>query len=145
MTVNSGATRAWLAMSDGPEDENSAGFTRPQNSQGREDDQARCSHFSVSVATLTVPGVFMPMQVPIYRCALAEVMTLRLRTTGEGRRLADSLEAQPLEGQPRLVCGPDLEAITTTTCTPDRCRRSCQPGFLQILAEIGVNAALPED
>ncbi len=134
----------WLAP-DKADDEKPGGSTGPGRDNRDTRGDNRCGHFSVSVATLSVPGVFVPMQVPIYRCALAELMIQRLRDSDEGRRLADSLEAAPLDGFPRLVGGPDLEAITTTTCTVDRCRRSCQHGFTQILADIGVDASLPED
>jgi hypothetical protein len=105
----------------------------------------RCSHFSVTIGSLEVPGVYPPMQVPIYRCSLAEEMVARLRTCKEGQWLADRLEAPPLQGVPRLICGPDLEAITTTTCIPDRCHRSCRPGFAQILTDLALDATPLEE
>jgi hypothetical protein len=105
----------------------------------------RCSHFSVSVGTLDVPGIHPPLRVPIYRCSLTELMVARLQTSDEGGRLASMLEAPPLNDIPRLVCGPDLEAITTTACTPERCRQSCRSGFAQILSEFGLDASEPED
>src|SRR5690242_8112180 len=119
MTDGGAATSAWLALPPDAGGEVPGEFPQPDEGPDGARREGRCGHFGVSVATVAVPGVFVPMQVPIYRCALAELMILRLRTVPEGRRLAASLEARPLEGHPRLVCGPDLEAITTTTCTVD--------------------------
>jgi hypothetical protein len=85
------------------------------------------------------------MRVPIYHCSLAEEMVRRLRTTPEGQWLADKREAAPLDSQMRLVCGPDLEAITTTTCVPDRCRESCRPAFRQVLTELSLNGVPPDE
>src|SRR5689334_19211454 len=73
------------------------------------DPGSRCSHFSVNSVEVVVPRVYLPMRVPIYHCSMAEEMVRRLRTTPEGRWLAGKLEATPLDGQMRLVCGPDLE------------------------------------
>jgi hypothetical protein len=108
-------------------------------------ERGRCSHFSISPVTVDVPGLHRQMQVPIYRCSLAEVLVQRLRATSEGARLAASLHAEPLEGIPRLLGGPDLEAITTTTCTLPRCRESCQSGFIQILTDLNLDPALPQE
>jgi hypothetical protein len=105
----------------------------------------RCSHFSLTVGVLSVPGVAPPMQVPIYRCSIAEEMVARLKTTPEGQWLAERLEAPPLNGIPRLISGPDLEAISTTSCIPERCHRSCRAGFVQILTELGLDATPPEE
>lgn len=106
--------------------------------------QKRCSHFSVNSVEVVVPRVYLPMRVPIYHCSMAEEMVRRLRTTPEGQWLADKLEATPLDGQMRLVCGPDLEAITITTCVPDRCHSSCRTAFHQVLTDLGLDGAPPE-
>jgi hypothetical protein len=103
-----------------------------------------CSHFSITVGRVDLPTVSPPMQVPIYRCALAEVMVARLRTIAEGEFLSERLEAPPLQGIPRLICGPDLEAISTTSCVPERCHQSCRTGFVHILTDLGLDSTLPD-
>src|SRR5437660_143757 len=106
----------------------------PQENQspGRQKDpldvsEIRCGHFSIQTGHVRLPGAIQPLRVPIYRCAMAEEMVTRLQTKKKGKRLADLIQAEPLEGRQRLLCGPDLEAITAVTCTTDRCRRSCEP------------------
>src|SRR5437773_1382084 len=101
----------WLTLPQGSENE--AGFDatpdrgKPESAPGN-----RCTHFSMTVYRLAVRGVHPPMRVPVYHCALAEEMISRLKTTSHGLKLANSMEAPPLEGQIRLICGPDLEAIS---------------------------------
>ncbi len=135
----------WCIDTDPPKETPSFSTHFSPPGQSKEVAGKRCSHFSVSTVELLVPGVYLPMQVPIYHCSLAEVMIERLRATEEGKWLADKLEAPPLDGQTRLICGPDLEAITTTTCIPDRCRRSCHAGYNQLLTELGLDARPPEE
>ena len=134
----------WAASPESPEEGSSYESERSRHWDSERVSENLCSHFSVSVVDLAVPGIYPPMQVPIYHCALAEEMVARLRTTPEGHWLADRLEAPPLEGQTRLICGPDLEAITTTTCIPDRCHRSCRAGFSQILTDLNIESTPPE-
>ena len=117
----------------------------PASAPSEHTSQKRCSHFSVNSVEVVVPRVYLPMRVPIYHCSMAEEMVQRLRTTTEGRWLADKLEATPLDGQMRLVCGPDLEAITTTACVPVRCHQSCRSAFQQLLTELGLDGAPPDD
>ena len=133
----------WRAGADKPDEKSPFESQPPEESDSRSGRRRLCSHFSIENARIDIPGLHREMQVPIYRCSLAEVMVERMRDTPDGIRLADSLAAAPLEGIPRLIGGPDLEAITTTACTPDRCRRSCHAGFIQILSDLGVDSALP--
>jgi len=135
----------WRVGADTPEETNPFEGRSSEESESRESRRRLCSHFSIQNARIDIPGLHRDMQVPVYRCSLAEVMVARMRATPDGIRLADSLAAAPLEGIPRLIGGPDLEAITTTTCTPDRCRRSCHAGFTQILSDIGIDSALPQE
>jgi hypothetical protein len=131
-----------LPESQGADDPFDSAFHRHWDDHTVAED--RCSHFSITAGTLSVPGVALPMHVPIYRCTLAEEMVARLKTKPEGRFLAERLEAPPLSEVPRLICGPDLEAISTTNCVPERCHKSCRAGFTQILADLGLDAAPPE-
>lgn len=134
----------WLAKPDLPEENSSEEMQLPPHWGHEPVSEKRCSHFSVSIATLAVPGIYPPMQVPVYQCSLTAEMVVRLRTQPEGQTLADRLEAPPLEGLNRYVCGPDLEAISTTTCVPDRCHRSCRTGFIQILTDLGLDVTPPD-
>ena len=133
----------WLTLPQGSE--NGAGFdASPANGAPESAPGNRCTHFSMTVYRLAIRGVHPPMRVPVYHCALAEEMITRLKTTSQGQKLAISMEAPPLEGQLRLICGPDLEAISTATCTFDRCHRSCRPSFEQILSDLQLDHDLPE-
>ena len=107
-------------------------------------DSTRCSHFSIKIVQLNIPGVYPPMQIPVYRCFLAELLVARMRLTPEGAALAERLVAPPLDGETRLLCGPDLEAITTTSCSADRYHRSCLVGFSQIISDLGLDTSLEE-
>ena len=138
-------TLIWRLSEELPEEQRPFDQTPAREENGQATRQPRCSHFSIATALVVIPGLHREMQVPVYRCSLAEVMMTRLRSTPQGGRLADSLEAEPLEGIPRLLGGPDLEAITTTACIPDRCRQSCQQAFIQILSDLGIDSALPQD
>src|SRR5438132_426002 len=128
----------WRACPESPEDSQPFEESQPEEEWSQSTGYRRCSHFSIATALIIIPGLHREMRVPVYRCSLAEVMVDRMRLTPDGERLAASLEAAPLEGIPRLIGGPDLEAITTTACTPDRCRQSCQNGFIQILGDLGI-------
>ena len=133
----------WLTLPQGSENdtefESSPVDGEPEQAPGN-----RCSYFSVTVCRVSVPGIYPDMRAPVYRCALAEEMVARLKTSSLGSKLAASIEAVPLEGEMRLICGPDLEAITTATCTFDRCHRSCRPSFEQILSDLHLDPTCPE-
>src|SRR5207249_7630276 len=50
----------WLAAPDSEENDHPGGFSPSEPERGGETQEKRCSHFSVSVATLSVPGMYIP-------------------------------------------------------------------------------------
>src|SRR5437667_248149 len=101
----------WLATeqrSNGPQSHRSA----DRKKDPLEVPESRCSHFSIATGRLRLPGAIQPLRVPIYRCRLAVELVARLRGHEDGSQSADVIAASPIEGLPRLLRGPDLEAIS---------------------------------
>ena len=108
----------------------------------------RCGHFSLEIEELRLPHTYIPLRVPIRRCALAEHMVMILSRSEEGRTVAtkltiaasreslDSGGAQNSEAI-RVAFGPDLEAIHAPECTALRCQESCTPSYRLLLLEFG--------
>ncbi len=104
--------------------------------------QERCPLFCMRPAVVgltTGAAVVFPI-----RCALADVMLERLRSSPEHQRLAEALTISPPGDAPRSMFGPDLEPPSPTKCTNVRREQSCGPSFVQILAERGLDTSLPE-
>lgn len=108
----------------------------------------RCAHFSLEIEELRLPHTYIPLRVPIRRCALAEHMVVLLSRSEEGRAVANKLtvaasrenlasgEKQNSETI-RVAFGPDLEAIHAPECTVLRCQESCTPSYRLLLLEFG--------
>jgi hypothetical protein len=108
----------------------------------------RCGHFSLEVEELRLPHTYIPLRVPIRRCALAEIMVAILARSEEGRTVATKLtlassretfaDADGPDPQTiRTAFGPDLEAIHAPECTTVRCQESCTPSYRLLLLEFG--------
>lgn len=108
----------------------------------------RCGHFSLEIQELRLPHTYIPLRVPIRRCALAEHMVLLLLRSEEGRAVAAKLTAassrentaEDAAESPesiRVAFGPDLEAIHAPECTVLRCQESCTPCYRLLLLEFG--------
>lgn len=107
----------------------------------------RCGHFSLDVEELRLPHTYIPLRVPIRRCALAEHMVVILSRSEEGRAVAAKLtiaasRENVTAGQQdpqavRVAFGPDLEAIHSPECTVLRCQESCTPSYRLLLLEFG--------
>ena len=111
----------------------------------------RCGHFSLEIEELRLPHTYIPLRVPIRRCALAEHMVMILSRSEEGRTVATKLtiaasretladnEAQDAQTI-RVAFGPDLEAIHAPECSVLRCQESCTPSYRLLLLEFGFDA-----
>ena len=109
----------------------------------------RCAHFSLEIEELRLPHTYIPLRVPIRRCALAEHMVVLLSRSEAGRTVAGKLavaasrdrlnedEAQQ-QATIRVAFGPDLEAIHAPECTVLRCQESCTPSYRLLLLEFGL-------
>lgn len=108
----------------------------------------RCGHFSLQIEEVRLPHTYVPLRVPIRRCALAEHMVMILSRSEEGRTVATKLAVASSrealtkgEGQDpqtiRVAFGPDLEAIHAPECTVLRCQESCTPAYRLLLLEFG--------
>jgi hypothetical protein len=108
----------------------------------------RCAHFSLEIEELRLPHTYVPLRVPIRRCALAEHMVVLLSRSDEGRAVAakltvaasrDTLAGNDEQKQEtiRVAFGPDLEAIHAPECTVLRCQESCTPSYRLLLLEFG--------
>lgn len=111
----------------------------------------RCAHFSLEIEELRLPHTYIPLRIPIRRCALAEHMVALLSRSEEGRTIATKLVvsgsheslAGGTEQNPetiRVAFGPDLEAIHAPECTVVRCQESCTPCYRLLLLEFGFEA-----
>ena len=111
----------------------------------------RCAHFSLEIEELRLPHTYIPLRVPIRRCALAEHMVMLLSRSEEGRTIATKLTvagsrdalAGGMGQNPetiRVAFGPDLEAIHAPECTVVRCQESCTPCYRLLLLEFGFEA-----
>jgi hypothetical protein len=109
----------------------------------------RCAHFSLEIEELRLPHTYIPLRVPIRRCALAEHMVVLLSRSEEGRTVAAKLmvaasretlaEGEELsQATTRVAFGPDLEAIHAPECTVLRCQESCTPSYRLLLLEFGL-------
>lgn len=108
----------------------------------------RCAHFSLEIEELTLPHTYVPLRVPVRRCALAEHMVFFVAQTQEGKAVAKKLtsaasrgaiegEKPPSDETIRVAFGPDLEAIHSQKCTVGRCQQSCTPSYRLLLLEFG--------
>ena len=115
----------------------------------------RCGHFSLEIEELRLPHTYIPLRVPIRRCALAEHMVMILARSEEGRTVAAKLAVassrEMLAGGDeqnthtiRVAFGPDLEAIHAPECTVLRCQESCTPSYRLLLLEFGFDAEAKE-
>jgi len=115
----------------------------------------RCGHFSLEIEELRLPNTYVPLRVPIRRCALAEHMVMILSRSEEGRAVATKLtiaasrEALDSVGVQipetiRVAFGPDLEAIHAPECTGLRCQESCTPSYRLLLLEFGFDTEAGE-
>lgn len=111
----------------------------------------RCGHFSLEIEELRLPHTYIPLRVPIRRCALAEQMVMILARSEEGLTVANKLAVAGSrstltggeEQNPqsiRVAFGPDLEAIHAPECTVLRCQESCTPSYRLLLLEFGFEA-----
>ncbi|MCW3099111.1 MAG: hypothetical protein JWL77_4729 [Chthonomonadaceae bacterium] len=108
----------------------------------------RCAHFSLEIEELRLPHTYIPLRVPIRRCAFSEYMVMLLSRSDEGRAVATRLtvaasRAHLANGEMqdqqtvRVAFGPDLEAIHAPECTVLRCQESCTPSYRLLLLEFG--------
>ena len=108
----------------------------------------RCGHFSLEIEELRLPHTYVPLRVPIRRCALAEQMVVILSRSEEGRTVAtkltiaasrETLDSGGVQSPEtiRVAFGPDLEAIHAPECTSLRCQESCTPSYRLLLLEFG--------
>ncbi len=100
----------------------------------------RCPYlfFGVGAAAGDAPR----RRVALYDCSLTQVMRSRLEKIPP-IPLPPGTERATADPEGRLLRGPDLEPVSTATCTERRCAASCKPTFAQILADHGVDATLP--
>ena len=108
----------------------------------------RCAHFSLEIEELRLPHSYIPLRVPVRRCALAEHMVMILFQSEEGRAVAAKLVVaasretltggkEENSGMIRVAFGPDLEAIHAPECTVLRCQESCTPSYRLLMLEFG--------
>jgi hypothetical protein len=105
--------------------------------------KAQCQHFSFRVDTHPVPGLAKPLQVPIYQCCVADTLRARLRSLADGEEIAMALEQTASDGTRHSIYGPDMEPLSTVTCTQERYHCRCEPAFIDLMTVMGLNAALP--
>src|ERR1051325_4155616 len=77
----------------------------------------QCPYFESKTVILPVPSGSVSLDVPT--CRLAEVMGARLNTLPAGQEVIRLLTTTPQEGETRVMYGPDIDAITSPTCTPE--------------------------
>ena len=98
-------------------------------------DTQRCPHYQLYSEPLALDGP--PSYLAIRRCLLSERLVSLLRKTADGGALADKLVITGKENRAFAFVGPDLDAVTQTSCTVNRCQRSCTPGYSESLEHFG--------
>jgi hypothetical protein len=115
----------------------------------------RCGHFSLEIEELRLPHTYIPLRVPVRRCAFAEHMVMILARSEEGRTVAAKLTVASSRemlaagdehntNTIRVAFGPDLEAIHAPECTVSRCQESCTPSYRLLLLEFGFDTEAKE-
>jgi hypothetical protein len=99
---------------------------------------------SLSVVKVPLPNQRVIMRMPHCRCGLSEVLSDRLRSDPEGEVFASYLEGRPLDGQPRLLLGADMQPVAPRLCTNERLHTNCIPSFVDTLTECTLDASIPQ-
>lgn len=102
-----------------------------------------CPYISFQVGNVIIPGHVSAMRFPIYQCALTDALRVGLRALPDGDVLADAMELTDAEGIRHSRYGPDLQPLSMPTCTDTRCKQICQPAFLNLMTDLGMDATLP--
>jgi hypothetical protein len=105
--------------------------------------EVRCRHFSFRVDMHPVPGLAQPLRIPIHQCRVADTLRTRLRSLADGEELAEALEQTASDGTRHSIYGPDMEPLSTHTCTQERCRRSYELAFVDLMTHMGLDTTLP--
>jgi len=99
-------------------------------------DPRTCPHFQTRLDE-TPHGLGRTLH-SVRRCLLAERMVRLLKVAPGARTLAISLSIDAGAEPPLCILGPDLEPIDWTTCTADRCERSCTPSYQEVIGRFGL-------
>jgi hypothetical protein len=102
-----------------------------------------CPYFESKPVTLPTPGGSVTLYAVC--CRLAEGMRERLAATPEGRQFVELLTITPHSGEPRFLCGPDMDPITRPTCTQSRRQERCQSASALLPGTLGLDAATPPE
>jgi len=97
----------------------------------KQDDTRRCPHYQIYSEALETSE--SPAYLAIRRCLLTERMIRLLGQSPEGNRLADKLVIHVTNGKRYAFVGPDLDAVTQSSCSVKRCEEHCTPAYLQHL------------
>ena len=108
----------------------------------------RCAYFSITLELIQFQSdddrsQRQPLRVPNYGCAIAASMIERLKSDEEGRAIAQILVMTAHDGVEHSIFGPDLEALSPSACTQDRCAQYCQAGFSNLMESYHLASTLP--
>ena len=92
---------------------------------------SRCPHYQIYAQPLEIEHG--PNVLAIRRCMLAERLIGLLNQTPNGSMLTQRLTVRIDSEKAFAVIGPDLDAVTQSTCTVQRCEERCTPAYISHL------------
>jgi hypothetical protein len=98
-------------------------------------DVGRCPHFQLYAQPLDIDNG--PNMLAIRRCMLTERLIGLLEQTPNGSLLTQRLTIRIDAERAFAIVGPDLEAVTQTACTVNRCEERCTPSYVGHLEHFG--------
>ncbi len=97
--------------------------------------ESRCPHFQLYAQPLDIEQT--PNVLAIRRCMLAERLIGLLLQTPNGAMLTQKLTVRIDSGKDFAIVGPDLESVTRSACTVERCEERCTPAYVAHLEYFG--------
>lgn len=94
--------------------------------------QHRCPHFSVTQEKICVDQDQYVMRVPVYHCALAQIIAERLRSHAQGEASTGLLTTRCSAGENVAKRGPDYGPISPVACRCDRFNASCAGAMTEL-------------
>ena len=90
-------------------------------------ESSRCPHYQLYAEPLGIEHG--PNVLAVRRCLLTERLIGLLLQTPNGAMLTQRLTVRINSGREFAIIGPDLEAVTQSACTVNRCEERCTPAY----------------
>jgi hypothetical protein len=103
----------------------------------------RCPYFSIKIQEDDLKDNYQPLRTPIYHCAATDLILNRLQTQKEGQEMIKLLSRPAPNGEQYPLYGPDLKPLSPACCTCDRCHKTCEQGFSELMTSYDQDPTLP--